>query len=150
MKNHKEFELSLLKKSETIYPDSPDLAIIEAFKNRFQQRNYVIEFDCPEFTSLCPITGQPDFARIRIIYIPFEKCLESKSLKLFLGSFRNTGMFHEEITNTILDHLVEKVEPKWALVLGIMNPRGGISIRVSAEYTNPKHPTNPPAWVHNL
>lgn len=150
MKNHKEFELSLLKKSETIYPDSPDLAIIEAFENRFQQRNYVIEFDCPEFTSLCPITGQPDFARIRIIYIPFEKCLESKSLKLFLGSFRNTGMFHEEITNTILDHLVEKVEPKWALVLGIMNPRGGISIRVSAEYTNPEHPTNPPAWVHNL
>ena len=150
MKNHKEFELSLLKKSETIYPDSPDLAIIEAFKNRFQQRNYVIEFDCPEFTSLCPITGQPDFARIRIIYIPFEKCLESKSLKLFLGSFRNTGMFHEEITNTILDHLVEKVEPKWALVLGIMNPRGGISIRVSAEYTNPEHPINPPAWVHNL
>lgn len=150
MKNHKEFELSLLKKSETIYPDSPDLAIIEAFENRFQQRNYVIEFDCPEFTSLCPITGQPDFARIRIIYIPFEKCLESKSLKLFLGSFRNTGMFHEEITNTILDHLVEKVEPKWALVLGIMNPRGGISIRVSAEYTNPEHPINPPAWVHNL
>ena len=150
MNDKKSFELSLLKKSETIYPDSPDLAIIEAFENRFQQRNYVIEFDCPEFTSLCPITGQPDFARIRIIYIPFEKCLESKSLKLFLGSFRNTGMFHEEITNTILDHLVEKVEPKWALVLGIMNPRGGISIRVSAEYTNPEHPVDPPAWVHNL
>lgn len=150
MNEEKSFELSLLKKSETIYPDSPDLAIIEAFENRFTKRNYVIEFDCPEFTSLCPITGQPDFARIRIIYIPRMKCLESKSLKLFLGSFRNTGMFHEEITNTILDHIVEKVGPKWALVLGIMNPRGGISIRVSAEYTDPDHPAEPPAWVHNL
>lgn len=150
MNDEKSFELSLLKKSETIYPDSPDSAIIEAFENRFPQRNYVIEFGCPEFTSLCPITGQPDFARIRIIYIPLMKCLESKSLKLFLGSFRNTGMFHEEITNTILDHIVEKVAPKWALVLGIMNPRGGISIRVSAEYTNPDHPTEAPAWVHNL
>lgn len=150
MNEEKSFELSLLKKSETIYPDSPDLAIIEAFENRFTKRNYVIEFDCPEFTSLCPITGQPDFARIRIIYIPSMKCLESKSLKLFLGSFRNTGMFHEEITNTILDHIVEKVGPKWALVLGIMNPRGGISIRVSAEYTDPDHPAEPPAWVHNL
>lgn len=145
----KNFELSLLKKSETIYPDSPDKAIIEAFENRFPQRDYVIEFDCPEFTSLCPITRQPDFATIRITYIPLGKCLESKSLKLFLGSFRNTGMFHEEITNTILDHIVEQVEPKWALVLGIMNPRGGISIRVTAEYKNPSHPADPPPWVYN-
>ncbi len=150
MNMKKDFELSLLKKSETIYPDSPDKAIIEAFENRFPQRDYVIEFDCPEFTSLCPITGQPDFARIRIIYIPSEKCLESKSLKLFLGSFRNTGMFHEEITNTILEHIVEQVEPKWALVLGMMNPRGGISIRVSAEFRNPDHPADPPAWVYSL
>lgn len=141
--------LSLLKKSETHYPDSPEEAKIEAFRNRFPQRNYVIDFDCPEFTSLCPVTGQPDFARIRITYIPADKCLESKSLKLYLGSFRNLGMFHEEITNRILDDIVNELSPKWARVVGIMNPRGGISIRVSAEHKRSNDPIDPPSWVYD-
>lgn len=148
MKYENDPELSLLKRSQTIYPDSPDNALIEGFHNKFPQRDYVIEFDCPEFTSLCPVTGQPDFATIKIAYIPDEKCLESKSLKLFLGSFRNVGMFHEEITNTILEHIVNQIEPKWIRVLGVMNPRGGISIRVSAEYSKPSYKEAPPAWVY--
>ncbi len=143
------YDLSLLKKSETVYPSSPDRALLEGFENKFPQRDYVIEFDCPEFTSLCPVTGQPDFAFIKIAYIPAEKCIESKSLKLFLGSFRNVGMFHEEITNTILEHIVNEIEPKWVRVLGIMNPRGGISIRVSAEHTRAQEPVNPPGWVYS-
>jgi len=126
--------LTLLKSSRARIPSSPDDARLESFPNKYPNREYNIEFDCPEFTSLCPVTGQPDFARIKIIYIPDEKCLESKSLKLYLCSFRNTGMFHEEITNRILDDLVAACEPRWARVIGMMNPRGGIAISVTAEY----------------
>ncbi len=126
--------LTLLKRSRTRIPPSPDDARLESFPNKYPNREYNIEFDCPEFTSLCPVTGQPDFARIKIIYIPDEKCLESKSLKLYLGSFRNIGMFHEEITNRILDDLVAACGPRWARVTGMMNPRGGIAISVTAEY----------------
>ena len=129
--------LTILRKSETVYPDSPENAQLEIFPNRYASRDYLVEFDCPEFTSLCPITGQPDFARIHITYIPDTKCLESKSLKVYLFSFRNTGMFHEEITNRILDDLVAACEPRWARVTGTMNPRGGISIVVNAEYVKP-------------
>ncbi len=128
-------ELSLLGRGETDYPDSPDKACLETFDNRYPNREYVVEFDCPEFTSVCPVTGQPDFARIVITYIPHGLCLESKSLKLYLGSFRNTGMFHEEITNRILDDFVKACQPRWARVRGTMNPRGGISIDVTAEYS---------------
>jgi len=127
-------ELTLLKRSQTVIPDNPDEARLESFPNKYPTRDYYIEFDCPEFTSLCPVTGQPDFARIRIVYIPDRKCLESKSLKLYLGSFRAVGMFHEEITNRVLDDLVAECEPRWAKVIGIMNPRGGIAITVTAEY----------------
>ena len=127
--------LTVLKKCRTQYPDSPDKAKLENFPNKYASRDYTIEFDCPEFTSLCPITGQPDFARIYITYIPDRKCIESKSLKLYLFSFRNTGMFHEEITNRILDDLVAACEPRWARVRGLMNARGGISIEVTAEYS---------------
>jgi len=129
--------LTVLKKGTTQYPDSPDKARLESFANKYASRDYTIEFDCPEFTSLCPITGQPDFARISITYIPDLKCLESKSLKLYLFSFRNAGMFHEEITNRILDDLVAACEPRWAQVRGVMNSRGGISIGVTAEYSKP-------------
>jgi 7-cyano-7-deazaguanine reductase len=129
--------LTLLGKGKTIYPDSPDEARLETFPNRYASRDYTVEFDCPEFTSLCPVTGQPDFARINITYLPDEKCLESKSLKLYLFSFRTIGMFHEEITNRILDDLVAACAPRWARVRGTMNPRGGISIIVTAEYVKP-------------
>ncbi len=126
--------LTLLKKSTTSYPDSPEKARLETFPNRYPARDYTVEFDCPEFTSVCPITGQPDFARITIVYVPDRKCIESKSLKLYLGSFRNAGMFHEEITNRILDDLVAACKPRAARVKGTMNARGGISIIVTAEY----------------
>ncbi|MEW6111578.1 MAG: preQ(1) synthase [Thermodesulfobacteriota bacterium] len=137
--------ITLLKRSKTVYPDSPEKAVLETFPNKYTARDYVVEFHCPEFTSVCPITGQPDFARITITYVPDQKCLESKSLKLYLFSFRNTGMFHEEITNRILDDLVKTCDPKWARVLGRMNPRGGISIDVIAEHTRPGY--EPPAHV---
>ena len=100
-------------------------------------RDYTIEFDCPEFTSVCPITRQPDFAKIKIAYIPDQLCIESKSLKLYLAAFRNVGMFHEEITNRILEDLVAACEPRWMRVIGTMNARGGISIRVTATHAAP-------------
>ncbi len=127
-------DLTLLGKGSTIYPSSPEAPKLETFANAYSRRDYVVEFDCPEFTSVCPVTGQPDFARIKITYIPNLKCVESKSLKLYLVSFRNCGMFHEEITNRILDDIVQAAEPRWAKVRGIMNPRGGIAIDVTAEY----------------
>ena len=130
-------DLSLLGKSPTPVSTSPEDACLESFPNRYPNRPYVIEFHCPEFTSLCPVTGQPDFAVITITYVPHLRCVESKSLKLYLGAFRNVGMFHEEITNRILDDVVAACGPRWAKVKGAMNPRGGISIDVTAEYRMP-------------
>ena len=98
--------LTLLKKNHKDYPDSPEKAKIETFRNAFPKRDYIITFDCPEFTSLCPITGQPDFGHITINYIAKEKCIESKALKLYLFSYRNHNTFHEVAVNTILDDLV--------------------------------------------
>ena len=132
-------DLTILKSGGTTYPDTPEKAALETFPNKYHSRDYVIEFDCPEFTSMCPVTGQPDFAKIVITYIPDIHCIESKSLKLYLGSFRNTGMFHEEITNRILDDLVAACAPRWARVQGTMNARGGISIEVTAEYSSREH-----------
>ena len=131
--------LTILSPGKTVYPDSPDNASLETFVNKYPDRDYVVEFDCPEFTSMCPVTGQPDFAKIKITYIPDLKCIESKSLKLYLFSFRNVGMFHEEITNRILDDLVTACQPRWARVRGIMNPRGGIAIDVTAEHVRPDY-----------
>jgi 7-cyano-7-deazaguanine reductase len=130
-------DLTLLKRSGGPRPEAPERAKLESFPNKYPNRDYTVVFDCPEFTSLCPITGQPDFARITITYIPDLRCLESKSLKIYLFSFRNAGMFHEEITNRILDDLVAACQPRWARVRGVMNARGGISIDVSADYTKP-------------
>jgi 7-cyano-7-deazaguanine reductase len=127
-------ELRILKEGATAYPDRPEQTRLESFSNKYPSRDYLIEFDCPEFTSLCPVTGQPDFARIRITYIPDRRCVESKSLKLYLFSFRNVGMFHEEITNKILEDFVAACMPRWARVVGRMNPRGGISIEVTADH----------------
>ncbi|MBN2090766.1 NADPH-dependent 7-cyano-7-deazaguanine reductase QueF [candidate division KSB1 bacterium] len=136
MKNEAKYKnLKLLKQNESIYPDSPDEAKLETFQNSHKQRNYWITFDCPEFTARCPITNQPDFGKIIIKYIPDELCVESKSLKLYLFAFRNHGTFHEEVVNRILDDLITACKPRKAIVYGDFNPRGGISIKVEAEYS---------------
>ncbi len=118
----------------TIYPESPELAQLDTFENKVLHRKYTINMDCPEFTHICPITGQPDFAQLIITYIPDKKCIESKSLKLYLSSFRNTGTFHEAVTNKILDDIVSASDPHEARVIGNFNTRGGIAIQVVAEH----------------
>ena len=133
-KHNKKSSLTILKRSKTKYPDSPDKAKLEAFENSHPGRDYWIEFDCPEFTAICPITGQPDFGHIVIRYIADKLCLESKSLKLYLYSFRNHGTFHEDAVNRILDDIIKAIKPRKAIVTGKFNPRGGISISVEAEY----------------
>lgn len=126
--------LSLLGQSGTTYPSSPDEATLETFVNAYPERRYTVKFECPEFTSLCPMTGQPDFAELLIDYVPGERCIESKSLKLYLFSFRNHGAFAEAIVNRILDDLVEACKPRNARVIGRFTPRGGIGIEVAASY----------------
>lgn len=118
----------------TVYPDHPDQAELDTFENKCQHRKYTIVCNCPEFTHICPITGQPDFAKITITYVPDKKCIESKSLKLYLASFRNTGTFHEAVTNRILDDIIKAADPFEAKVEGDFNTRGGISIVVTAEH----------------
>ena len=133
--NTKKYEnLSILKSGENKYPESPDEAHLEVFENQYSDRDYWITFNSTEFTSRCPITNQPDFGKIIIRYIPDKKCIESKSLKLYLFSFRNHNTFHEEVVNRILDDLVKVCKPRKAIVVGDFNPRGGISIKVEAEY----------------
>lgn len=106
---------------------------LETFPNKNKGRNYLITLETSEFTCLCPATGQPDFATIKIEYIPNEKIVESKSLKLYLWSFRNEGCFHEHLTNIILDDLRTALDPVWCKVTGAFNSRGGIAITVEAE-----------------
>ena len=124
--------LTLLSRSHTEYPDSPDKAKLETFVNAYPQRDYEILFDCPEFTSLCPVTGQPDFGHIRVRYIADKRCIESKSLKLYLYSFRNHHTFHEEAVNRILSDLVKACKPRWMEVNGEFRPRGGIALTITA------------------
>lgn len=126
--------LTLLGRTRTRYPDSPDKARLEAFRNAYPNRDYTIRFACPEFTSRCPITDQPDFGEISIDYVPDKLCLESKALKLYLFSFRNHNTFHEEAVNRILDDIVKAIKPRRARVLGTFNPRGGIAITVEASW----------------
>ncbi len=131
MKESRLKNLTLLGKAKTVYPKSPDNAGLETFANIIN-RDYNIKFETDEFTSICPVTGQPDFARIEIEYIPAEKCIESKSLKLYLFSFRNVGMFAEDIANRILDDIVKTARPKRAKVTAVFKTRGGIGITVEA------------------
>lgn len=126
--------LTLLKHKETRYPDSPETAKLETFPNAHTGRDYEILFDCPEFTSLCPVTGQPDFGHITVRYVADKSCIESKSLKLYLFSYRNHNTFHEVAVNTILDDLVEACDPRWMEVKGVFRPRGGIAISVVARH----------------
>jgi 7-cyano-7-deazaguanine reductase len=114
-----------------------DKSVLESFDNKHPDRDYWVKFNCPEFTSLCPITGQPDFASIYISYIPDRKMLESKSLKLYLFSFRNHGAFHEDCVNIILNDLVELLKPRYIEVIGKFLPRGGISIDPWCNYGQP-------------
>lgn len=107
---------------------------IETFPNPETERNYFIQCECPEFTCLCPRTGQPDFATVSIQYVPAKKCFELKSLKNYLWSYRNEGAFHEKVCNQILNDLVYVVEPKWMEVKMIFNVRGGITTTVTAEH----------------
>ncbi|MBM3513444.1 MAG: NADPH-dependent 7-cyano-7-deazaguanine reductase QueF [Alphaproteobacteria bacterium] len=114
----------------TPIPPSPDEAVLETVDNPHKDSDYLVRFACPEFTSLCPITGQPDFAHIVVDYVPDELIVESKSLKLFMASFRNHGAFHEDCTVMIGKRIVEAAEPKWLRIGGYWYPRGGIPIDV--------------------
>ena len=107
---------------------------LERFPNPEMARDYEITFDCPEFTCLCPLTGQPDFARIEVRYVPDRFCVESKSLKLYLWSYRDQGAFHEKVTNTICDDLVAALGPRKLVVTGHFNVRGGISTVVAVTH----------------
>jgi 7-cyano-7-deazaguanine reductase len=107
---------------------------IETWENQYSDRDYVVDLDIPEFTCICPKTGLPDFALIKVSYKPGKVCLELKSLKLYLVAFRNLGIFHEHLVNKLLDDLVKACHPRWMRVEVIMNPRGGIGTTVCAEY----------------
>ena len=122
---------------ETEYLNTYSPEVLETFENKHIENDYWVQFNCPEFTSLCPITGQPDFAEIKIMYIPEYRMVESKSLKLYLFSFRNNGDFHEDCVNIILKDLVKLMDPKYIEVIGLFTPRGGISIYPYANYGRP-------------
>lgn len=122
-------ELSLLGR-ETALPASPDKAKLERVANPHADTDYLARFTCPEFTSICPVTGQPDFAHLVIDYLPDKWILESKSLKMYLASFRNHGAFHEDCTVAVGKRIVKEIEPRWLRIGGYWYPRGGIPIDV--------------------
>ena len=129
--------VSLLGNQGTKYPDNYAPEVLETFVNKHPDNDYFVKFNCPEFTSLCPITGQPAFAAITISYVPDVKMVESKSLKLYLFSFRNHGDFHEDCVNIIMKDLIRLMEPKYIEVWGKFTPRGGISIDPYCNYGKP-------------
>lgn len=129
--------LTLLGNQKTDYRFEYNPAVLERFINKDQENDYFVKFNCPEFTSLCPITGQPDFATIYISYVPNVYMVESKSLKLYLFSFRNHGDFHEACTNRIMKDLIKLMDPKYIEVWGKFTPRGGISIDPYCNYGKP-------------
>ncbi len=129
--------VTLLGNQKTKYPQDYAPEMLETFINKHQDRDYFVKFNCPEFTSLCPMTGQPDFATIYISYVPDVKMVESKSLKLYLFSFRNHGDFHEDCVNIIMKDLIQLMEPKYIEVWGKFTPRGGISIDPYTNYGKP-------------
>ena len=115
-----------------------DSSLLEVFDNPSPQRDYQIEIICPEFTSVCPRTGQPDFGTITITYCPDKTCLELKAIKFYMQSFRDQGIFYEAVTNAILDDLVGACQPRWMKIVGSFTPRGGISTSVIAQYPSAK------------
>jgi preQ(1) synthase len=126
--------LTKLGSAKTTYSMDYDPSVLESFNNKHPQNDYFVKFNCPEFTSLCPITGQPDFANIIISYVPDQKLVESKSLKLYLFSFRNHGDFHEDVVNVIMKDLIQLMDPKYIEVWGKFLPRGGLSIDPYCNY----------------
>ena len=129
--------VTLLGNQKTKYPQDYAPEMLETFINKHQDHDYFVKFNCSEFTSLCPMTGQPDFATIYISYVPDVKMVESKSLKLYLFSFRNHGDFHEDCVNIIMKDLIQLMEPKYIEVWGKFTPRGGISIDPYTNYGKP-------------
>ena len=134
--------LSLLGKTENQLPANPAEAKLDVFPNQRAGRRYWITLNCPEFSSLCPVTGQPDTARIVIRYVPAAVCVETKSLKFYLASFRNQPAFNEEIVNRILDDLVHVMQPQEISVRGEFAPRGGIQLTTEATYPAPLAPSS--------
>lgn len=132
--------LTLLGKSDVAIPGQYNPDLLETFENSHPTRDYFVKFNCPEFTSLCPITGQPDFAVLYINYVPHKRMIESKSLKLYLFSFRNHGAFHEACVNTIMDDLIKACDPKFIEIWGKFAPRGGISIDPYVNYGKKRTP----------
>lgn len=130
----KQEKLSLLGRSDVRPPSKPSRTILETFPNRNKKRDFWITLDCPEFTSLCPVTGQPDFASIEIRYIADELCVETKSLKFYLASFRSTPSFGEDVVNRTLDDLVTVLKPRAMEIEAHFAPRGGISLTVEVAY----------------
>lgn len=122
---------------KTVYSQNYAPEVLETFENKHPDADYWVTFHCPEFTTLCPITGQPDFAEIVIRYIPAQRMVESKSLKLYLFSFRNHGDFHEDAVNIIRKDLTRLMQPKYIEVIGLFTPRGGIAIHPFANYGIP-------------
>ena len=146
-RNKKELEgVSLLGNQNTHYQYDYDPSVLETFINKHQDNDYMVTFTCPEFTSLCPKTGQPDFAEIIINYIPDKRMVESKSLKLYLFSFRNHGDFHEDCTNIIMKDLIKLMDPKYIEVWGKFLPRGGLSIDPYCNYGKPGTRWEEVAW----
>ncbi len=131
--------VSQLGSAQTQYPTNYSPELLETFVNKHQENDYLVTLNCPEFTTLCPKTGQPDFAKIIINYIPNKQMVESKSLKLYLFSFRNHGDFHEDCINIIMKDLVKVMQPRYLEVVGIFTPRGGISIYPFANYADENH-----------
>lgn len=127
-------KLTLLGRSQASLPAEPSRDILELFANRNPGRDYWIELDCPEFTSLCPVTGQPDSAHLTIRYIPGEHCVETKSLKYYLASYRNHPSFNEDIVNQIADDLIATCQPRHLSITGAFSPRGGISLTVQVDH----------------
>ena len=121
----------------SVYAADYDPGLLETFENKHPERDYFVKFNCPEFTSLCPLTGQPDFACLTISYVPDIRMVESKSLKLYLHSFRNHGDFHEDCINVIADDLIALMQPRYLEVWGRFTPRGGISIDPYCNYGKP-------------
>ena len=130
--------LTILGRSEAKIPASPNEARLETFPNPAARRNYRIHFETDDFTSVCPITGQPDFARIDIDYVPERLCVESKSLKFYLASYRNERAFNEAVTNRVLDDFVKACAPREAIVTAQFSARGGIALTVRVEYHDAK------------
>ena len=139
-------DLTLLGNKETKYSTDYAPEVLESFDNKHPDNDYFVKFNCPEFTSLCPITGQPDFANIIISYVPDKKLVESKSLKLYLFSFRNHGDFHEDCVNIIMKDLIKLMEPKYIEVWGKFLPRGGLSIDPYCNYGKPGTDWEKVAW----